>query len=98
MTFLPLVEREMRVATRSRTMVRVRWWAALLGMGVAVISLAVVATTRGGSRLGNPFFQVLSGYAFALCLMAGVVLTADCLSSEKREGTLGLLFLTDLKG
>src|SRR5205823_6492965 len=22
----------------------------------------------------------------------------DCLSSEKREGTLGLLFLTDLKG
>jgi len=24
--------------------------------------------------------------------------TADCLSEEKREGTLGLLFLTDLKG
>src|SRR5206468_12968739 len=29
---------------------------------------------------------------------AGVFLTADCLSEEKREGTLGLLFLTDLKG
>ena len=24
--------------------------------------------------------------------------TSDCLSEEKREGTLGLLFLTDLKG
>ena len=31
-------------------------------------------------------------------MLAGVFLTADCLSEEKREGTLGLLFLTDLKG
>ena len=34
----------------------------------------------------------------ATCLLAGVLLTADCLSEEKRDGTLGLLFLTDLKG
>src|SRR5262249_31132580 len=27
-----------------------------------------------------------------------VFLTSDCLSEEKREGTLGLLFLTDLRG
>ncbi len=32
------------------------------------------------------------------CLVSGVWFTADCLSEEKREGTLGLLFLTDLKG
>ena len=32
------------------------------------------------------------------CLLSGVWFTADCLSEEKREGTLGLLFLTDLKG
>jgi ABC-type multidrug transport system permease subunit len=32
------------------------------------------------------------------CLAAGRLMTADCLSREKREGTLGLLFLTDLKG
>ena len=31
-------------------------------------------------------------------LLAGIFTTADCLSEEKREGTLGLLFLTDLKG
>src|SRR5581483_9708968 len=31
-------------------------------------------------------------------LVAGRRFTADCLSEEKREGTLGLLFLTDLKG
>ena len=32
------------------------------------------------------------------CLFSGRISTADCLSEEKREGTLGLLFLTDLKG
>ena len=31
-------------------------------------------------------------------MFAGASLTADCLSSEKREETLGFLFLTDLKG
>ena len=35
---------------------------------------------------------------YLYCLFAGVFRTADCLSEEKREGTLGLLFLTDLKG
>jgi hypothetical protein len=31
-------------------------------------------------------------------LSAGLFLTSDCLSEEKREGTLGLLFLTELRG
>jgi hypothetical protein len=36
--------------------------------------------------------------AFLFCLIAGPRYAADCLSEEKREGTLGLLFLTDLRG
>jgi len=36
--------------------------------------------------------------AFFFALFAGLGSTSDSLSSEKREGTLGLLFLTDLKG
>jgi ABC-type transport system involved in multi-copper enzyme maturation permease subunit len=43
-------------------------------------------------------FGVLTGSAGFYCLLRGVAATADCLSEEKREGTLGLLFLTDLKG
>jgi len=39
---------------------------------------------------------VLSYLSFAFCLTAGGLLTADTVSSEKREGTLGLLFLTPL--
>src|SRR6266446_3455999 len=43
-------------------------------------------------------FRILAGASVLYCLLSGVRATADCLSAEKREGTLGLLFLTDLKG
>lgn len=43
-------------------------------------------------------FWTLSYMALAFCLLEGLRKTADCLSEEKREGTLGLLFLTDLRG
>src|SRR5207244_3232309 len=55
----------------------------------------------GGSssqNLGRILFNILTYYAFGMSLLAGVLLAADCLSEEKRDGTLGLLFLTDLKG
>jgi len=52
----------------------------------------------GSSSAGKSLFTTLTSFAFGLCLLAGPLLTADCLSEEKREGTLGLLFLTDLKG
>jgi ABC-type transport system involved in multi-copper enzyme maturation permease subunit len=97
MTFLPLVGREMRAVARHRGILRVRWWAALLAISVAVVLLAALAATSSGSRLSKPFFSILTGYAFGLSLLTGI-LTADSLSSERREGTLGLLFLTELKG
>jgi ABC-type Na+ efflux pump permease subunit len=40
----------------------------------------------------------MTGSAVLYALLSGTRATADCLSEEKREGTLGLLFLTDLKG
>src|SRR5439155_13703005 len=47
---------------------------------------------------GSKLFNLLSSLAFGFTLFAGLRSTSDSLSSEKREGTLGLLFLTDLKG
>lgn len=41
-------------------------------------------------------FNVLTGFAFFIGLLAGLVVTADSIAQEKRDGTLGLLFLTDL--
>jgi hypothetical protein len=63
------------------------------------LRLAAVALAQAQGRpAGNPLFNLLTGYTFALCASAGIFLTADSLSEEKRDGTLGLLFLTDLEG
>jgi hypothetical protein len=48
--------------------------------------------------MGRYIFLGLAGLGFLYCLGYGRRATADCISHEKREGTLGLLFLTDLKG
>ena len=48
--------------------------------------------------VGTGIFGVLKWMGMIYACGAGVFLTADCLSEEKREGTLGLLFLTDLRG
>src|SRR5215470_9449021 len=98
MTFLPIVHRELRVAARRRSTFRVRWWTALIAIGMSFASLAFVQISRTRSAAGSSAFGMLTFYVFGICLLAGVFLTADLLSEEKRAGTLGLLFLTDLKG
>jgi hypothetical protein len=97
MTFLPIVERELRVAARKKGTYLTRVG---VGMGAMVLgAVAGLATVVNPSlRFGAVFFQTLSGVAMLYCLGAGRFLTADCLSAEKREDTMGLLFLTDLKG
>ena len=97
MTFLPIVERELRVAARRPGVWRTRWFAA---MGMLAVWLLLIAVNRGlaAAELSKTLFVALVILALGCCLFAGVFLTADCLSEEKREGTLGLLFLTDLRG
>src|SRR5437762_7989497 len=72
-----------------------------MGLAAALVWLwlsAAAPSSLSNSRSGLELFTLLSVCAFAFALVAGLRSTADCLSSEKREGTLGLLFLTDLKG
>jgi hypothetical protein len=52
----------------------------------------------GASVMGDALFGTLTWLALLVALSAGLFFTADCLSEEKREGTLGFLFLTDLRG
>ena len=60
-------------------------------------SLRFVATLSGCRLFGGVgvagqlIFAPLNSLAFLYCLLAGVCKTADCLSEEKREGTLGKL-------
>ncbi|MBI2946159.1 MAG: ABC transporter permease subunit [Verrucomicrobia bacterium] len=98
MTFLPVVGRELRVASRRRGTYWTRFAAALLAIGLYVWIWIVVGERNYGATLASNLFGSLSVLAFGYTLLAGVTLTSDCLSEEKREGTLGLLFLTDLKG
>ena len=48
--------------------------------------------------MGKWLFGILSWLSLAGALLTGLFFTSDCLSEEKREGTLGFLFLTDLRG
>ena len=98
MTFLPIVDRELRAAARRKSTFRLRLWATLLGVVLSFFSLFYAQMMRFRGVVGNPAFDLFTAYAFGLALLAGIFLTGDCVSEEKREGTLGLLFLTDLKG
>ncbi len=97
MTFLPIVARELRVASRRRG---TYWSRSVMAMVAIVLGFIVYFNVQGSPphEAGQALFYVISYMAFVFCLATGVRSTADCLSEEKREGTLGLLFLTDLKG
>src|SRR5579859_5495214 len=97
MTFLPIVTRELRVASRRGG---TYWQRAGAGLGVLLMGtwLYVVMENQSPKQLSAYLFGALTAGALFYSLLSGLRATADCLSEEKREGTLGLLFLTDLKG
>ncbi|HEY3854689.1 MAG TPA: ABC transporter permease subunit [Verrucomicrobiae bacterium] len=95
MTFLPVVERELRVAARRRGTYIVRIATVIIALG---LTGWVLAESNQAQWIGDELFVVLSFLLFIYAGFFGLFVTADCLSEEKREGTLGLLFLTDLKG
>ena len=97
MRFLPIVGRELRVAARRRSTYALRLLAAAAAASIIFWLCLFPAPGQPPTALGKSLFTALSIMAFAYCLLIGPFITADCLSSEKRQGTLGLLFLTDLR-
>lgn len=97
MKVFPVVERELRAASRRKGTYWVRFLAAGVGMVIAAWILLVSRDSLQAHTLSRTIFIAISVFAFIYCLFAGVRNTADCISEERREGTLGLLFLTDLK-
>jgi len=99
MTFLPIIDRELRVAARKRSTFWLRVASALVGMAIGGgIMMLCRLGAFGASAMGDALFNVLTWLALLAALAAGLFFTSDCLSEEKREGTLGFLFLTDLRG
>jgi hypothetical protein len=98
MTFLPIVIRELRVASRRRSTYWMRAGAAMAIIVLGVFLFVMMQRDSPPREMGMALFGVMTGSAVLYALLSGTRSTADCLSEEKREGTLGLLFLTDLKG
>ncbi|HYE31411.1 MAG TPA: hypothetical protein VEH27_08290 [Methylomirabilota bacterium] len=95
MVSLPIVERELRVASRSKWLYRAR---RLTALAATLVGGFLLLTSTGGSQsAGGTLFAIFVGLGFFVALFEGVRKTADCISEEKREGTIGLLFLTDLR-
>jgi hypothetical protein len=94
---MPVVERELRVLSR-------RWTTHALRAGIAAAMMLATmmmfpaANSPSAAASGATLFKVLSWALLVLCGFCGVFLTADQLCQEKREGTLGLLFLANLRG
>jgi ABC-type transport system involved in cytochrome c biogenesis permease component len=95
--FLPIAERELRVAARRRS---TYWLRFAMPLGLLVLAIWVfLANQRDSQReIGMMIFYLLTGGLTLYALTAGLRSTADSLAEEKRDGTLGLLFLTDLRG
>lgn len=99
MTFLPIVERELRVAARKRS----TYWLRVVAVAVALVlgtgfMFISAMSGLGTAQLGGPLFSTLTWLALVPAICAGLFFTSDAVSEEKREGTLGFLFLTDLRG
>jgi len=98
MTFLPIVARELIEASRRRGTYWLRVGVAAVALGIGGFVLLLTQKGAQPGEIGMYLFVPLAIAGYLYTLLVGVFRTADCLSEEKREGTLGLLFLTDLKG
>ena len=97
MISLPIVERELGVASRKLGSWLSRWIIAIVAVCFGGLWLGM-AYSVGGMMKGDVFFAILAWACFVYCLLAGLWTTSDTLTREKTDGTLGLLFLTDLRG
>jgi ABC-type transport system involved in multi-copper enzyme maturation permease subunit len=90
----PVAQRELREGARGKGNRRMRFWSALAG--TLVLWFVLANTDEPEAELGFDLFVRLHITLVGLILLVVPCLTADCLAREKREGTLGLLFLTPL--
>jgi ABC-type transport system involved in multi-copper enzyme maturation permease subunit len=90
-----VIERELRSESRRPVthVLRVIAAAALF----AVLATLLLGARMGLARVGPALFAALRDTLVLSFWVMAPLMTADCISREKREGTLGLLFLTPLR-
>ena len=91
---LPVLVRELNAESRRPA----NYWLRVVGPAALLLFFLLIALTK--ARLapgeGGRLFGDCNGILFIAIWIVAPMLTADCISREKRDGTLGLLFLTPL--
>ncbi|MEW6161266.1 MAG: ABC transporter permease subunit [Verrucomicrobiota bacterium] len=72
--------------------------ASFIALFISGVSLWFVTLFGSRPMSGAELFAILSGVAFMCACFVGPALTVDCVNEERNNGTLGLLFLTNLPG
>jgi ABC-type Na+ efflux pump permease subunit len=93
---LPIAERELRVAARSPRTYRMRMIACFIFSAISGWMFWFITYVDAGPMIAPQTYAFIAHAALFMAMFC-VNVTADALSSEKRDGTLGLLFLTDLR-
>ena len=94
MNVLPVISRELRAQARQPF----TYWLRVLGLGAMLGAATFFALDRGLSPgEGGQLFAFLHGTLLLSIWVLVPMSVADCLSQERREGTLGLLLLTPLR-
>ncbi len=96
MRFLVITNREIRARSRRPAVYWLRVAAGLLGILMCVPEFFLAPATAGPAQTGRGVFDGVTSAAFFLCCCASL-LTCDSISSERRNGTLGLLVLTRVR-
>lgn len=88
----PVMLRELREGARRPANRRLRFWSAAIGL------LLLGLMTIEGLGISSGSFLLVGFHTFLIAVIFLIVpgLTADCIARERRDGTLGLLFLTPL--
>lgn len=93
---LPIVTRELRIRARLPSTAYTRMAAAALLMVVTAPTAMSLLRPGAPAGAGSFLFQFFSWVLLLFALFEGVRASAGVISDERRDGTLGLLFLTDL--
>jgi hypothetical protein len=88
----PLIERELRVQSRKAALYWGRMSIAALATLLCLLSVSINSLSQAPSS-GASLLQSMMTFVFVAAGF-GFVLTLDCISSERREGTLALLTMT----
>lgn len=94
MSSWPLIARELRELSRQGQL----FWIRVIAGAIAFIATTFLLLDRTfiAREIGPYVFHSLNHVLFLTVIVIGPLITADCIAREKREGTLGLLFLAPL--